>query len=446
MTSKGGSRITLPENALRVCARCGAERRNVRRGWDPIARSGEVVGWTCPECPRMEEPIRRVTTASGVRFRVVVDSTPPGARKRQQVSRNVSTLDEARAVVDRVRAEVAQAGAFVPPPASSVAALTDRWLRSRVDIREITREGYRGALAPVLRHIGKRNAASLNPTDARELVSWLSRCGGRPTPSKPNGRELSPRSVRAALVAFAQVLDMGVSDGTLTRNVARGVKRPRQASTRGTDLQHWQPDELAQFRHHADGDEFAAAWRLTLAGLTRADVLGLRWLDVNTERGTVTINQGRVQLQHDGQRAQVDEPKTAQRRRTVPVEQVYPGTVGLLRSLRARQAADRLKMGAAYTDTGLVVVDAAGVPLRPENYSDRFRRLCEDAGVPVIRLHSVRHSLAFLLHLLGVTPADAAALLGHTVEVHLSTYLPDSGSSGIATAAAALGRVAASAE
>jgi len=51
----------------------------------------------------------------------------------------------------------------------------------------------------------------------------------------------------------------------------------------------------------------------------------------------------------------------------------------------------------------------------------------------------VRHSLAFWLHSLGVPPADAAALLGHTVDVHLSVYLPESGSSGIARAASALG-------
>lgn len=68
-----------------------------------------------------------------------------------------------------------------------------------------------------------------------------------------------------------------------------------------------------------------------------------------------------------------------------------------------------------------------------------FREACSGAGVPSIRLHSVRHSLAFWLHSLGVTPADAAALLGHTVEVHLATYLPESGNAGAARSAAALG-------
>jgi integrase len=93
-----------------------------------------------------------------------------------------------------------------------------------------------------------------------------------------------------------------------------------------------------------------------------------------------------------------------------------------------------------------VVVDALGTPVRPEWYFDRFRALSRAAGVPSIKLHSVRHSLAFWLHRAGVTPADAAALLGHTVEVHLSTYLPHSGDSGILRAAEALGRAALAAE
>lgn len=92
-----------------------------------------------------------------------------------------------------------------------------------------------------------------------------------------------------------------------------------------------------------------------------------------------------------------------------------------------------------------MLVDAAGQPMRPEHNSDRFRRSCKVAGVPGIRLHSVRHSVAFLLHRVGVTPADAAAWLGHDVAVHLSTYLPGSGSAGIAVAGAAIGRAGAAA-
>lgn len=439
-----GNRQALPDNAHKVCASCHAARGNVRRGWTPITRDGEVVGWTCPDCPTWEEPIRRVESARGQRYRLVVDATPRGAAKRRQVTRTVDTLTEAREVVEQVREEVGRSGEFARGPAETVEALCTRWLASRVDVRAITVEGYRTALAPVRRRLGDRGVQDLTPADVRDLIAWMTEHGGRPSKSHPQGRPLGPRSVRAALVALGQALDLAVSDGSVTRNVARGARLPRQASRIGRDLEHWQPAELLRFREHSDTDPLAAAWRLTLCAMSRADVLGLRWSDVDLDAGTVTVSQGRVQLHYGGQRTHVDEPKSAQRRRTVPVEQIHPGTVGALRSLRAAQAADRLRAGAAYHESGYVVVDALGVPVRPELYSDTFRRLCHEAGVPRIRLHSVRHSLAFWLHREGVSPADAAALLGHTVDVHLSTYLPDSGSAGIAAAASALGRAAAS--
>lgn len=230
---------------------------------------------------------------------------------------------------------------------------------------------------------------------------------------------------------------MAAREGMVPSNVVRLARRPRQRKRVGRDLQHWQPGELLAFREAADRDPLAAAWRLTLCGMTRADVMGLRWSDVDLQGGTATVRTGRVALDHGDH---VDEPKSAQRRRAVPVETIHPGTVAALRSLRAAQAADRLKAGEAWQESELVVVDALGAPLRPEVYSDRFRRLCVTAKVSSITLHSVRHSLAFWLHSLGVAPADASALLGHTVEVHLSTYLPESGATGIAAAAAALGR------
>lgn len=62
-----GSRITVPED--NVCARCGAPRRNVRKGWEPITIGGQVAGWTCPGRPTYAEPIRREVKAdSSVRY------------------------------------------------------------------------------------------------------------------------------------------------------------------------------------------------------------------------------------------------------------------------------------------------------------------------------------------------------------------------------------------
>lgn len=67
--------------------------------------------------------------------------------------------------------------------------------------------------------------------------------------------------------------------------------------------------------------------------------------------------------------------------------------------------------------------EVLGRPVRPELYSDHFRDLCGVAGVRTIHLHLIRHTLAGVMNRKGVPPVDAAALLGHTVEVYYSTYL-----------------------
>ncbi len=396
-----------------------------------------------------DEPIRRVERTGGkVAYKVVLDVSGPGATKRKQLQRTFfeadskEALTKARRWIADTRAELL-GGEFVTPQNETLNSIARRWLASRVDVKPVTLEFYENNLAAVLRRLGDRKVQSLTRADMRALVSWLATSGGKASKTHPQGRPLSPRSVRAAMVALGQVLDLAVEDELVKRNVSRGIKRPKIEQKKGGDLEHWSPAQFAIFREHADTTDLAAAWRLTAAGLTRADVLGLRWSDVDLDTGTVTVRQGRVPLQNGGQRSHISEPKSEQRRRTIPVEEMYPGTTALLRAYKVRQAADKLKAGPGYAESGLLVVDAIGTPVRPEWYSDHFRSLCREARVPSIRLHSVRHSLAFWLHSLGVTPGDAAALLGHTVEVHLATYLPESGATGIGAAATALRRATA---
>jgi len=100
---------------------------------------------------------------------------------------------------------------------------------------------------------------------------------------------------------------------------------------------------------------------------------------VDLDRGEVVIRSGRVAL-GGGRRTVTEEPKSSASRRTVEVEQVQPGTVALLRALKARQAADRLALGAGYPESGLVVVDGWGCPCRRRGIQIGSRSC---AGLPV---------------------------------------------------------------
>jgi integrase len=144
-------------------------------------------------------------------------------------------------------------------------------------------------------------------------------------------------------------------------NVAASVKPPVSHTATPRPRRSGNP-ELIKFREVADQDEWAAAWRLTLCGLRRSEVMGLRWDAVDLDRGEIVVQAGRVLL--DRHRTATEGPKSSASHRTVPVVAMHPGAVALLRTLKARQAADRLVLGSGYPETGYVLVDRLGVPIR----------------------------------------------------------------------------------
>ncbi len=63
------------------------------------------------------------------------------------------------------------------------------------------------------------------------------------------------------------------------------------------------------------------------------------------------------------------------------------------------------------------------VPLHSGKVTRRFRTWCEEAGVPVIRLHDFRHSfVSMVLHIRPGDYATVAALISDTVEQVIKTY------------------------
>jgi hypothetical protein len=66
----------------------------------------------------------------------------------------------------------------------------------------------------------------------------------------------------------------------------------------------------------------------------------MRWDAIDLISGETVVQAGRVLL--DGKRTATEDPKSTASHRTVPVEAMHPGTLALLRSLKARQAADRV--------------------------------------------------------------------------------------------------------
>ncbi|WTV14995.1 tyrosine-type recombinase/integrase [Streptomyces atratus] len=70
--------------------------------------------------------------------------------------------------------------------------------------------------------------------------------------------------------------------------------------------------------------------------------------------------------------------------------------------------------GSSWGETGRVFTRENGQLLHPANVTRRFGELCEEIGLPPIRLHDLRHGAATLAHAAGVGLKDIQEMLGHS--------------------------------
>jgi hypothetical protein len=84
-----------------------------------------------------------------------------------------------------------------------------------------------------------------------------------------------------------------------------------------------------------------------------------------------------------------------------------------LAARKKQQEADRVKLGSAWADTGLVFTTRTGRPIEPRNLVRSFVRVRDTHGI-----RKIRHTTASLLKDLKVPPRDAQIILGHA---HIST-------------------------
>jgi integrase len=184
------------------------------------------------------------------------------------------------------------------------------------------------------------------------------------------------------------------------------------------EIQPFTPAQARQFLEAVRGDKFEALYTVALAlGLRRGEALGLRWEDIDWEKGTLTI---RASLQRAEGKLQMLEVKTDRSRRVVKLPKL---ALQALKSHRTRQLEDRLLAGARWTEHGLVFPTGIGTPYDPRRLNEDFERALKRGGLPRIRFHDLRHSAATLLLAQGVPVKMISELLGHsTTRMTLDVY------------------------
>lgn len=300
-------------------------------------------------------------------------------------------------------------GEYAAPTKETVGQFLNRWLEAIQPpvIEEKTWKWYKTNckmhLIPKLGHIQLAKLTPLQIQAAyRELLD-----GGRAAKSQGGepGDPLSPNTVRGIHRTMHRALGQAVEWGLLAQNPAAKVKQPKEVKT---DRRVLIPEEAARLLDvsHPTG-RYSLYLAAITSGLRQGELLGLRWRDVDLDRGVATVRQ---ELKKAGKNPQFKPPKTPSSFRAVSLPQ---SLVAALRELRRQQEEERELFGASYRDYDLIWTVPGGGPISPRNLDRQLKSLLRKAGLPDMRFHDLRHTHTSLLARAGVHPKVAQERVGH---------------------------------
>ena len=226
------------------------------------------------------------------------------------------------------------------------------------------------------------------------------------------------RTIRAAL-------NEAVRRGHLVRNPAVMAKAP---SVSEEEVEPYEVRDVQRLLEAADPHRTSARWAVALAlGLRQGEALGLKWDDIDLEKGTLRIRRNLLRPKYEhgcgrscgrpagrcpkriNTRPATGDVKSKAGRRIVGLPEPL---VALLRKHHAEQDAERLLAGRQWQDEGWVFATPTGGPANHYTDHREWKRLLRASGLREARLHDARHTAATVLLILGQPERTVMSLMG----------------------------------
>lgn len=337
---------------------------------------------------------------------VVVDiPRDPDGHRRQKWHGGYTTRMEAEAIRAAIINEINRGHYILPSKLTLAEFVHESWLaRLDVEMKHTSRDGYRGVMFNhVLPTLGHVSVQRLQTVQINNLLAKLQESG------RVDGQGgLSAATVKTVRTVLTHALGHAYDAGLVGRNVAERAKTPRKPFRAIKDSQVWDAAQIRAFLQAVTGHRLEAAWRVAaLTGIRRGELLGLRWRDIDLDRGQIRIRRALV-CTRDG--VIETTPKNG-RERAVELD---AETVSSLREHQGRQTLDKDVWDELYLDDGFVFAQENGLPIYPSSLSEAIHRIAKEAGLPHIRFHDLRHSHASIAVHAGVPITVVSERLGHS--------------------------------
>ena len=250
------------------------------------------------------------------------------------------------------------------------------WMENyaKVKLRPSTFKTSQGFLKNHIKpQIGSIPLADLTSLDLQRFYKHLLD-GGRvdriEAKKKPKG--LAPKTVRNINQMIGSAYNLAIEQHLVTKNPTQGCALPK---VEHKEIKTLTSDQLSTFFQEARDSGVYELYYLDLAtGLRRGELLGLKWADVDLDRGVLKIQ--RAISRQNGK--VVEAPlKTKNAYRTLPLS---ADAIDVLK-------AQKNKVGSSEW----VFPSPTEGPMSPDSVLHMLQRVLKRAGLPRIRFHDLRH-------------------------------------------------------
>ncbi|MFE6704566.1 tyrosine-type recombinase/integrase [Bacillus thuringiensis] len=324
-------------------------------------------------------------------------------KRKQKKKRGFTSKKEAENALTKLLSEV-HTGIYVEPSKLSYGEYLQDWFNTKKHSVGIqTAKVLKGYLnSRIIPSLGNIKLAKLTSLHMQNYVNLLRDEG------------LKRGTIEKIIKLIRNSLEHAIDLELITKNVAAKTKLPKGDKE---ELTVWNEQEVQLFLKATQDSRYSMVFHMALVtGMRQGELLGLRWKDVNLEKGHLTISQT---LSHDGKTFLLGgKTKSSLRKILLPAS-----TVAKLKKHRAVVLKEKLSQGEEYQDNDLVMCTPSGTPINPANVRRSLNALILKAAVPKIRFHDLRHTHATLLLAKGVNVKVISERLGHSnIKITLDTY------------------------
>ena len=277
---------------------------------------------------------------------------------------------------------------------------------AKVKVRPSSHQTYRGYIDNHIKpSIGKIQLEKLTSLELQKFYKKLLTNGRVDRlESRHQAKGLSPKTVRNIHQIISSAMSLAKEQKLIVANPAEGCALPRLEHR---EMKTLPVEQLQSFLREARDSGVFELYYLELAtGLRRGELLGLKWEDIDLERGDLRVRRQIARINGEVVEAPL---KTKNAYRTLPLAE---DTVSIL-----------LEQKEKVGGSPWVFPSPTGGPISPDSVLHMLHRVLKRAGLPRVRFHDLRHTFATLALQNGVDVKTVSGMLGHfSAGFTLDTY------------------------